>query len=68
MDKPKANIRLAAKAEALGAGPVTVGTRTVAILPDGATQKKGWHEPHAGELARLYRGRFLLILDKGVKK
>ena len=66
--KPKANVRLAAQAAGFGAGPVTVGPRTVAVLPDEATQRKGWHEPNAAELARLYRGRFLLIVNKGVKK
>lgn len=68
MAREKANVRLAANAEPFGAGPVTVGARTVAVLPDAAAQKRGWHEPNAAELARLYRGRFLLIVDKGVKK
>ena len=68
MAKEKANVKLAAKAEPLGAGPVTVGTRTVAELPDAAAQKRGWFEPNAAELVALYRGRFLMIVNTGEGK
>jgi hypothetical protein len=68
MAKEMANVRLAARADALGAGPVTVGARTVAVLPDEAAQRRGWYEPNAHELIALYRGRFLMIVgNKGVK-
>lgn len=68
MDKPKANIRLAAKAEALGEGPVTVGVRTVAVLPSPSAQRRGWYAENAAEIVALYRGRFLKIVNKGERK
>lgn len=64
---PKANVRLASKAEPLGEGPVTVGVRVIAMLPDEETQRRGFYCENAAELIALYRGRFLMIVSKGVK-
>ena len=64
----KPNVRLAAGADALGAGPVTVGTRTIATLPDEETQRRGFYDANAAALVALYQGRFLMIVPKGDKK
>lgn len=63
----KPNVRLAAGADSLGEGPVTVGMETIAKLPDAETQRRGWYEPQADRLVSLYRGRYLMIVSKGAK-
>ena len=63
----KANVRLAAEADALGAGPVTVGIEIITTLPDVETQRRGFYCEKAEQLITLYRGRYKMIERKGEK-
>lgn len=55
------NIKLAAKAQPLGAGRVTLGMRVVCEMPDAETQRAGFYIENAAELVRLYPDRFLQL-------
>ncbi len=59
------NVQLAAKAEPLGAGPVTAGMEVVCELPDEAAQRAGFYCEAADRLIAIYPGRFKLITEKG---
>ena len=61
----KPNVKLAAQAEPLGAGDVTVGMESIGKLPDEATQKAGWYCEFAHRLVHIYPHRFKLIVEKG---
>ncbi len=62
---PAANIKLAAKAEPLGAGDVTVGLKVIGQMPSEKEQADGWYCPFARQLMQLYPDRFRLIAKKG---
>lgn len=64
-EQPAPNVRLSARAEPLGAGPVTVGMRVLCTLPGAQKQRTGFYCPEAVALVRLYPGRFKLITGKG---
>jgi hypothetical protein len=57
-------VRLGAEASPLGAGPVTVGTKVLCVLPDAAGQRAGFYCEDALRLVRLYPGRFKLIVKR----
>jgi hypothetical protein len=59
------NVKLAATAEPLGAGELTVGMNVIGELPDAENQAAGWHCAFAGKLVQLFPDRFKLIVEKG---
>lgn len=59
------NVRLAAEARPLGAGPVTVGEQVLCQLPSEAEQRAGFYCEAAERLVQLYPGRFKLIQQLG---
>ncbi len=59
--QPAPNVRLAGDAQPLGAGPVTVGTRVICVLPSPKAQLNGFYCEAAERLVRIYPGRFKLI-------
>ncbi|MBA3243026.1 MAG: hypothetical protein H0T60_17540 [Acidobacteria bacterium] len=65
--KQAPNVKLAAEAEPLGAGPVTVGMEVICELPGEEEQRAGFHCEAAGRLVALFPGRFKLIEKKGDK-
>lgn len=58
------NVRLAADAEPLGAGVVTVGNEVWFDIPDEATQASGFYAENWKALIRLYPDKFKQIIDK----
>ena len=64
--KPKRpNVKLAGKAEPLGAGELTIGMTVAGELPDADTQRKGWHCDFAVKLVQCFSDRYKLIVEKG---
>lgn len=59
------NVKLAAKADPLGAGAVTVGMKTICTLPSEDEQRAGFYCEQAAELIAAFPDRFKVIVEKG---